>query len=241
MLYQVFWPYIQDTSESDRIWDALQATVSCLENADNQKELSMSEAKRAALSEYDFYMLIDKSGSMGQPVKEGSSRSRWQAVQESAEQFAREIGTIDTDGITVVMFGGSDVKAYEGVQGDHVAKVFSENRPSGSTPLAEALAKTFALSEASRKKDFILCVTDGIPDDPGMVAKLIKDKTNKMDADDECTILFIQVGDDSSATQYLRGLDDNLKGAKFDIVDVKTQAEAESLSIEDLLLNAIAD
>jgi Mg-chelatase subunit ChlD len=199
------------------------------------------EAQRAALTEYDFYVLIDKSGSMGSPIKAGSSRSRWEAVRETAEQVAREIGTIDTDGITVVMFGGSDVKAYEGTTADKVAEIFAQHRPSGSTPLAEALAKTFELSEASNKKDFIIVFTDGIPDDPTGAALAIKGKTQKMNADDECTILFVQVGDDQSAEKYLRGLDDNLKGAKFDIVDVKTQAEAEGLTVEDLILKAIAD
>lgn len=201
----------------------------------------MTEAQRAALSEYDFYVLIDKSGSMGSPVKAGSTRTRWQAVQETAEQIAREISTIDTDGITVVMFGGSSIQAYENVDGNKVAEVFAQNRPSGSTPLAEALTKTLQLSEVSNKKDFIIVFTDGVPDDGAAVAKIIVGKSNKMAADDECTILFIQVGDDASAEKYLRGLDDNLKGAKFDIVDAKTQAEAEGMTVEDLLCNAIVD
>jgi Mg-chelatase subunit ChlD len=199
------------------------------------------EAQRAALSEYDFYVLIDKSGSMGSPVKSGSSRSRWEAVQETATQVAREISAIDSDGITVVMFGGSDVKYYENVNADKVAEVFASNRPSGSTPLTEALDVTFKLSEESGKKDFIIVFTDGVPDDGAAVAKTIIAKTNRMMADDECTVLFVQVGDDASATKYLSGLDDNLKGAKFDIVDAKSQAEAESMTVEDLILNAITD
>jgi Mg-chelatase subunit ChlD len=206
------------------------------------KETKMSlEAQRAALSEYDFYVLIDKSGSMGSPVKAGYSRTRWEAVQETATQIARELSAIDTDGITVTMFGGSSVKSYENTTADKVAEVFADNRPSGSTPLAEALQAVFKLSEASNKKDFIVCFTDGVPDDAIAVQKTIIGKTQKMNADDECTVLFVQVGDDASATKYLTMLDDNLKGAKFDIVDTKTQAEAEGMAVEDLILTAIAD
>ena len=61
-----------------------------------------------------------------------------------------------------------------------------------------------------------------------------------MQNDDELTFLFVQVVHDRAATDYLRDLDDNLKGAKFDIVDAKTVAEAESFaSTADLVLAAI--
>jgi uncharacterized protein with von Willebrand factor type A (vWA) domain len=36
----------------------------------------MSEANTAVLSEYDFIVVIDKSGSMADPVKAGSSVTR---------------------------------------------------------------------------------------------------------------------------------------------------------------------
>lgn len=49
------------------------------------------------LSEYDFVIAIDTSGSMGEPVKHGSSISRWQAVQESAmARFAMPSKSIKT-------------------------------------------------------------------------------------------------------------------------------------------------
>ena len=34
----------------------------------------------ARLSEYDFVVVIDKSGSMAEPVKTGSTRTRYEAV-----------------------------------------------------------------------------------------------------------------------------------------------------------------
>jgi len=121
-----------------------------------------------------------------------------------------------------------------------LAKVFAARSPRSSTPLAEALTAALKLAGKSDKKDFIIVFTDGVPDDRTAAAKVIVDASNKLQSDDELTFLFVQVGHDRAATDYLRDLDDNLKGAKFDIVDAKTVAEAESFaSTADLVLAAI--
>jgi len=197
----------------------------------------------ARLSEYDFIVCIDTSGSMAEPAKAGATRTRWEAVQESATQFARDMGKLDADGIDVVMFGGAaGVSSFQGVTADKVAEIFATRAPRGSTPLAEALTAALALAGKSDKKDFIIVFTDGVPDDENAAANVIKQQANKQVADDECTILFVQIGDDARATAYLRKLDDSLTGAKFDIVDAKTLAEAEQFaSTAELVLHAIND
>lgn len=196
----------------------------------------------AQLSEYDLYLLIDRSGSMDRPVKVGSTRSRWEAAQETTQQIADTMAKVDTDGITVVVFGGSTVRVQENVTGDKVAEVFATNRPSGSTPTDQALTETLRVAAKSAKKDLIVVMTDGVPDDKEALAKVIVAQANRQQADDDTTILFVQVGDDQQATDYLTRLDDGLKGAKFDIVDAKTMAQAEEYSsIEQLLLAAIND
>ncbi len=194
----------------------------------------------AKLSEYDFVVLVDKSGSMAEPVKAGASRTRWEAVQESALQFARDVGQFDSDGIDVVVFGGSTVDSHTGVTADKVKEVFGKYSPRGGTPLAEALAAGLQLAGKSDKKDFIVVFTDGVPDDREAAAKLIIEAANRQESDDALTILFVQVGDDASATAFLQRLDDNLTGAKFDIVDAKTVAEVDAFSsTTDLILAAI--
>jgi Mg-chelatase subunit ChlD len=123
-----------------------------------------------------------------------------------------------------------------------VSDVFGANSPGGSTPLKEALQEAFKLAGKTAKKDFILVFTDGVPDDKKGAADVIKAQANKQNADDECTVLFVQVGRDAQAAAYLRELDDNLKGAKFDIVDAKTMEEAEKFaSIAELIVAAIND
>jgi Mg-chelatase subunit ChlD len=204
----------------------------------NLEETQMS---KATLSEYDFIIAIDASGSMGETdTKNG--RSRWDYAQETITAFARDLSALDSDGIDVITFGGTSVTAHTGVNADTVKDVFASRSPRGSTPLAEALTAALEMAGKSDKKDFILVLTDGVPDDKAAAAKVIVDAANLQETDDALTILFIQVGNDRDATNYLRNLDDNLTGAKFDIVDVKTVEEAEAFSTTtDLVLAAIND
>lgn len=197
----------------------------------------------ATLGEYDFIVAIDTSSSMDEPNKRGDNAgpTRWQAMQESVIGFVRDIEAIDSDGIDLVQLGGS-LNIWEGVGVDKVRDIFGSMKPRGSTPLADCLKNAFRCAGKSAKKDFIVVFTDGVPDDQAAAARAIVEQSNKQESDDSLTILFIQVGDDAGATQYLRGLDDNLKNAKFDIVDVKTVDEANKFSTTaDLILAAIAD
>jgi len=197
-------------------------------------------ANVAKLGEFDFICVVDASGSRDDVVKPGSSRTRWQAVQESAEQFARDVGKFDSDGIDVVIFGGSNVTSHTGVTADKVKEVFATRSPRGSTPLAQALTEALKLAGKSDKKDFIVVFTDGGPDDKAAAADVIRNAANSQESDDSLTILFVQVGDAREATSDVRGLDDNLKGAKFDIVDAKTVDEVDAFtSTTDLILAAI--
>lgn len=197
----------------------------------------------ATLGEYDFIVAIDTSSSMDEPNKRGDNAgpTRWQAMQESVIGFVRDIEAIDSDGIDLVQLGGS-LNIWEGVGVDKVRDIFGSMKPRGSTPLADCLKNAFRCAGKSAKKDFVVIFTDGVPDDQAAAARVIIEQANKQQNDEDLTVLFIQVGDDSGATQYLRGLDDNLKNAKFDIVDVKTIDEANKFSTTaDLILAAIAD
>lgn len=193
------------------------------------------------LSEYDFIACIDASGSMGETDMPGG-RSRWQYMQETATAFCRDLGALDSDGIDVVLFSGASVDSFTGVTADKVKEIFAARGPRGSTPLAEALTAAFKLAGKSDKKDFVIVFTDGVPDDAKAAENVIRERSNKSETDDEITVLFVQVGRDASATAYLRKLDDDLKGAKFDIVDAKTIDEAEKFpTTAELILAAIAD
>lgn len=201
--------------------------------------MSLTQQIIARLSEYDFVVAIDTSGSMAEPNKAGSSTTRWEAVQETAMTFIRDVQQIDQDGLGLVLFG-RQVESFDNVTADKVREVFAAHGPRGSTPLAEALDAAFALAGKSDKKDFIVVFTDGVPDDRDAAAKRIIQQANSQANDDDCTVLFIQVGDDAAATRFLQSLDDDLAGAKFDIVDAKTVTEADAFnSTAELIVAAI--
>jgi hypothetical protein len=205
----------------------------------------MNEDQKNVLSEFDFRVLVDKSGSMGTPDA-GNGRTRWQAVGESCTSFARDVNKIDTDGIDLITFGGGGVREYNGVDGEAVAAVFRDSEPRGSTPTADALALAFKTGkERGGKKQFNLVFTDGTPDDFQAVIKVLLAQANSQQTDDECTVLFVQVGNDPGAAEFLRKLDDDLVpkyGAKFDIVDTMSVADADNFSsVTDLIIKAIND
>lgn len=203
--------------------------------------MSDIQAITARLGEYDFIAVVDCSSSMGEPAKKGGTTTRWQSMQESVMGFLRDLDAIDSDGIDVCELGGQ-LRTFTGVNSSKVAEMFANMNPRGSTPLAQALQNAFKAAGKSAKKDFIVVWTDGVPDDEAAVRQVILDQANKQDSDDACTVLFIQVGDDARATAYLQSLDDNLKGAKYDIVDAKTIEQADAYnSTAELIAAAIAD
>lgn len=52
----------------------------------------------------NYYVVLDRSGSMSESVAVGSKITRWDAVKEYALTVARECEKIDDDGIDVYLF-----------------------------------------------------------------------------------------------------------------------------------------
>lgn len=210
------------------------------------------------LSKRDYWLAIDKSTSMGEPAVEGNpgGQTRWAAAQELVHGVARQASAYDDDGISVLFFASKVIKTYDNVTGgvDVVDKIFAEQAPGGSTNTAGALLEIldayFNRKKSGEAKPLtIIFATDGIPDDGAAgedrVIKAIVDATKKMDNEDEIGILFLQIGDNSHARDFLKRLDDDLvskKGAKYDIVDTLNMQEIEGgISLETMLLNAVND
>ncbi|MEH1816073.1 MAG: VWA domain-containing protein [Nostoc sp.] len=200
------------------------------------------------MSDRDYTLIIDKSGSMSTPDQVGG-RSRWEIAQESTLALARKAEQFDPDGITVYVFSGR-FKRYDDVTSAKVAQIFLENDPSGTTNLAgvlqDALNNYFQRKAAGKTKpngETILVITDGEPDDRKAVFEVIIHATRQMERDEELAISIIQVGSDAQATKFLKALDDQLQsvGAKFDICDTVTLDDLEDMSLADVLSNAITD
>lgn len=196
------------------------------------------------LAKRDYVICIDKSGSMGIAHK---NTTRWKYAQEQTEALARKCAEFDSDGIDVHVFASS-VKSYTGVTPDKVSQIFIENEP-GNNTATDLVLKTvfdgyFAKKAAGTAKPVTcIVITDGEPSDKKAVAKVIIDAANKIDADEELAVTFIQVGDDAGARAFLESLDNDLQsgGAKFDIVDTRNEEEMEGMTMTDILVAAVND
>ncbi|MCS6959555.1 MAG: VWA domain-containing protein [Pseudanabaenaceae cyanobacterium SKYGB_i_bin29] len=195
------------------------------------------------LSNRDYTLIIDKSGSMATKDQPGG-KSRWEAIKESTMAVASRCEELDPDGITVYLFAGK-FKRYDKVTSAKVEQIFQENEPAGSTNLTAVLrdALDHHFSKPDKRPTTILVVTDGEPDDRKSVFEVIIQATQRMTSDEELAISFLQIGNDPQATQFLKSLDDKLTGvgAKFDVVDTVTFADMEDMTITEVLTNAIAD
>jgi hypothetical protein len=200
-----------------------------------------------ALKNRDYVILIDKSGSMsGNDLPNG--QTRWKFAEESTIAMARKIEQFDPDGINVVLFNSS-FREYENTTSATVANIFLENDPMGGTSLHQPLQHIFnsylkrkAAGQTQPNGEILVVITDGAPDSQADVARVISEFTHKLDnGDGEYGILFCQVGYDSGASAFLNYLDNNLGGAKFDIVDTKTFDEIANIGILEALNAALVD
>jgi hypothetical protein len=199
------------------------------------------------LNDRDFVLLIDNSGSMAR-TDQRNGRSRFEAVEEATVALSAKAIKYDPDGLTLYIFNTNFKREDNIASPERVARVFAEHEPTGSTGLDFVLAAAFKdylerklAGKTKPNGEIMIVVTDGEPDSPASVKSEIEKFTHKLDRDEEYGILFVQVGNDAGATSYLKTLDDNLSGAKFDIVDTLTAEELAGKTITEALAGAIAD
>lgn len=196
----------------------------------------------------DYTLIIDKSGSLNTD-DDGIGKTRWQIAQESTIALAKKCEEIDPDGITIYLYSGR-FRRYDNVTAEKIKQIYVENEPVGKSDLKSVLQDALdnyfqrkAEGKAKPNGETMLIITDGIPDEPKEIIKLIISASQKIDRDEELGISFIQVGKDKKATEYFKALDDLLEGAgaKFDIVDTITMDDMQNMSLTDVLINALID
>ena len=189
------------------------------------------------ITNFDYVVLIDASGSMANT--DGKAATRFERAKESVIGLVSELGAVDEDGIDVITFGGESIIHTGGVKTPADVQSAFNRRVAGSTPTAEALELAFKIAGKSDKPDFVVVITDGEPNNRQAVKDVLIKQANSQNADGDLTVLFIQIGDDASAANFLAELDDGLN-AKFDIVDTMTQVKADSYpSLAALIEDAI--
>jgi len=193
-------------------------------NADTAKQ----EEKEALseLGKYDIVLVVDRSGSMNEPV-DGAGTTKWKWCAENISEFTGKIkpyltGTGNGAGIEVVTFG-TNYTIQKSSSPDQVKELFSKQSPKGSTDLAGPLKALFDrhFLEGATRPMLIAVMTDGMPNRGAILNDVIIDATRRMRSPEEIRLVFMQIGNDFEGRAFLETLDNYLvhNGARFDIVD----------------------
>lgn len=188
----------------------------------------------------DYYLLLDVSTSMNNEDNVGVSRL--DRVKEFTVALADYVSQLDPDGINLITFG-SKVNDFGNVTPANVNEIINKITAWGTTNMSEALKVGL--------KDFhpetprtIIVITDGQPNNKRAVAETIKSASKMISQDEQLAIGFFQVGNDPSATSFLKFLDDDMidLGAKFDIIDtVPADSIGSPEELKQALINFIND
>ena len=168
------------------------------------------------LKSYDTKLLIDDSASMW--------GENWETVKRAVAAIAPIAVQYDRDGIDVQFFTEFIPKEnrYGLRSASEVMALFEEIEPDGDTPTADKLKEELAeyCRLYNHNRDIkglnLIVFTDGDPS-PGQDVKSVlvefAQKLKNLDAPEfQVGVQFVQIGDDEKATNFLRSLDDDLKG-----------------------------
>ncbi|KAF8732581.1 hypothetical protein AX14_004188 [Amanita brunnescens Koide BX004] len=200
------------------------------------------------LAKVNTVFIVDDSSSM--------QGERWQEAKNAIATLADLAGTYDTDGIDVHFLNHEAVGRH--IKDSHaINELFRGLIPKGVTPignkLEELLLEYLSIIEPLHNKPAelkkikpinFLIITDGYPtDDPeSVIVQVAKRLDDKYLPITQVGIQFVQIGNDMSATQYLRDLDDGLsnKHRIRDIVDTTPyQGPLHGSSLLKILLGGI--
>jgi Mg-chelatase subunit ChlD len=206
---------------------------------------SLTQVQLHKLAAHDIILLIDKSGSMATPdcpisgssglksilpslILGGSPQnSRWNWCRQQINQMSAQTQQILPAGFTVLLFD-SGYHLFPHVTTNNLTNIFAANNPGGSTNLTLPLSQVFndyfkrqKLSKVKIKPLLVGIITDGCPNDPHAVKKMLVDLTHSLKDANEITIVFFLIGGhDSQGEKFARDLTEKLvsAGAAFDIV-----------------------
>ncbi|KAK4188819.1 hypothetical protein QBC35DRAFT_183007 [Podospora australis] len=192
----------------------------------SSRSISTAEDPYAFLSMFDTIFLIDDSSSM-------ETGSRWKEVKDALNKIAPICTAHDADGVDVYFLNArnrshADGNGFTGISSSRqIEKLFTDVRPNGWTPTgtrineilqpylrnyAEQIRRTNSPENCGVKPINMIVITDGQPtDDPEEIIISIAKRLDELQAPPhQVGIQFFQVGNDWSATQALKELDDNL-------------------------------
>lgn len=197
----------------------------------------------------NYTLIVDRSGSMDSP--DGRFASRWSSAQKAVTKLVEAIFRYDVDkSVPLYLFDDQVEFIGECTDASQIKGVFESYRPRGTTDLAKCL--DVAMEKYSGKRANVehvpgstfIVILDGGADDPEAVKRVIRKYADPANGyvKNHCDIAisFVQLGEDPSATAFLKDLDDNMK--PLDIVDHKFDDDLyKPGGVDKVLMDAIFD
>lgn len=179
----------------------------------------------------NFIFSIDISASMlNNDCPAGMSRIDY--LKEKVQQFAQEASKYDEDGIDIITFG-HQIDSFVGITADKAQDLLAHFKADQSATFTHAVInEAYRLHQVGKYAQTVLFIaTDGDPSDKQAVKDAIIKITNEVKDEREFNISFLTVGViNDSLRSFLDSLDDDLKGAKYDIVDVKALEDVDFIT-----------
>lgn len=196
------------------------------------------------LSSHAVAILVDRSTSMREKDCPGHI-SRWRWCQEQAELFGQQTAGVLNERFTLATFSHS-YDIYPSVTLGQMRQVFESNKLKIGTHPEGAMREIFDAyfrGAMGQKPLVVAVISDGEPNDPEKVERVIKEATWQMKSPDQISITFLQVGHGDDGSEILQEFDQNLRrrGAKYDIVSRKNFYEVQRLGLLGSLVASIKE
>ncbi|MBK9621950.1 MAG: VWA domain-containing protein [Candidatus Obscuribacter sp.] len=191
------------------------------------------------LSKYDIILLIDRSGSMEDPMP--GYDSKWQYAESLIRDFAAESRQYAGKTLKVITFN-QGLELTRSVTPTNLTHLFNRYKPQGGTILMAPLLT--ALDEHRREDPgsrlLIAVLTDGEPQDYEACADAIIAASQNVKSQEDLQITFLGIGENTNGANVLNYYDDGLrvKGAKFDVVDTVSSDDLHDCGLANALNTA---
>jgi len=195
-----------------------------------------------------YILAGDISGSMDSKDGKCAGLTRYNYMVEKFKAFIKISEDYDPDGPTIMLFG-ENVKVFRNTNLAAIESKLSKIEFEGFTHTDRVIDESFKLHReekidlAKQRKahpgTVLMIFTDGAPTNRAAVGRSIINVANTIDTREEFSIIFLTVGTIApDLADWLRMIDDNLKEAKLDIVDVKA---LEDISFLGAVKGALTD
>ncbi len=199
-------------------------------------KLTVEQAEQL-LSQYDFTLVVDHSGSMLEPSGDSGSKMQW--VQGAISDFCDFLDKHGGARANLVTFNAKH-ETFNSISSSQVMREVSCLDAEGGTNLGDPLQEAIDMTKNKGKRQMIIVMTDGMPNLGPSVEQTIINTANSMRQNGDMVISILEVGKDTAGGREIARLDNlTAEGARYDIVDAKFFDELLQYGLKRCLADAL--